>query len=313
MKKAFGPVPSRRLGRSIGINNIPPKVCTYSCIYCQIGKAIRMQTARQAFFEPDELAEEAGKVLSDIAGKGDYTDYLTIVPDGEPTLDIHLGTLVKKLKETGIPVAVISNASLIDRTGVQRDLAEADFVSLKIDAVTRTIWKKINKPHKSMDLDGILAGMLAFKDRYRGKLVTETMLIRDVNDSTDEIRKVASHVENLGPDTAYLAIPTRPPAFKNVKSATVKKVNEAFQIFSDRIPAVEYLTGYEGNAFASSGDPGGDVLSITAVHPMRDDAVHDLLDRSGADWQVVEDLVRQELLRKTRYKDHDFYLRKFKK
>src|SRR5690554_3234697 len=104
----FGPVPSRRLGKSLGVNNIPYKICTYSCIYCQVGKAIKMQINRQEFYKPEELFDEVKELLDSIQDEKDFPDYITIVPDGEPTLDVNLGVLIEKLKLLKIPVAVIS-------------------------------------------------------------------------------------------------------------------------------------------------------------------------------------------------------------
>jgi len=135
-RRVFGPVPSRRLGKSLGVNNIPHKICSYSCIYCQVGKAVKMQVQRQEFYKPEDLADEVRTVLNHFQKKEEYPDYITIVPDGEPTLDAKLGKLIELLQVRGIPVAVITNASLIPYSGVQSDLLKADYVSLKIDSVT---------------------------------------------------------------------------------------------------------------------------------------------------------------------------------
>ena len=133
MINIFGPVPSRRLGKSLGVNNIPYKFCTYACIYCQIGKAIKIQNKRQTFYKTEKLVEEVQSILSYIKSSSEYPDYITIVPDGEPTLDINLGKLIKDLKIFNVPVAVITNASLINNADVYRDLLIADYISVKID------------------------------------------------------------------------------------------------------------------------------------------------------------------------------------
>lgn len=158
-RRIFGPVPSRRLGKSLGVNNIPYKICTYSCLYCQAGKAIKMQVSRQEFYKPQVLVDEVKAVLSNIQNNDEYTDYITIVPDGEPTLDIHLGELIDRLKTIKIPVAVITNASLIQHPDVQKDLLKADYVSIKVNALTIETWKKINIPHKSLNLNEIASGI----------------------------------------------------------------------------------------------------------------------------------------------------------
>ncbi len=121
----FGPVPSRRLGRSLGINNIPPKICTYSCVYCQLGRTIKMQADRRAFYETEKVFQDVKNKVEKAKGKGETIDYLTFVPDGEPTLDINLGREIELLRPLGIKVAVISNSSLIWREDVIADFDQA--------------------------------------------------------------------------------------------------------------------------------------------------------------------------------------------
>lgn len=131
---AFGPVPSRRLGRSLGINNIPAKICSYACVYCQLGQTLQLAQERKPFFAPDEIIQAVGEQVASARRQGEPIDYLTFVPDGEPTPDRNLGHEIERLKSLGIPIAVISNASTIDRGDVQTDLNQADWVSLKVDA-----------------------------------------------------------------------------------------------------------------------------------------------------------------------------------
>jgi wyosine [tRNA(Phe)-imidazoG37] synthetase (radical SAM superfamily) len=181
--KAFGPVPSRRLGQSMGVNNIPPKICTYSCIYCQIGKTKELSIERQAFYRPEDLAMEVNAKVAEVEKRGTGIDYLSFVPDGEPTLDINLGRHIEFLKPLGIKVAVLTNGSLINLKDVQDDLAQADLVSLKIDAATKHTWRRIDRPHKSLDLETIQEGMGEFAQRFQGKLITETMLLKGINDA----------------------------------------------------------------------------------------------------------------------------------
>ena len=307
---AFGPVPSRRLGRSLGVNNIPPKTCTYACVYCQLGTTGRIRMDRQEFYDPEELASAVREKVAAARGKGESIDYLSFVPDGEPTLDVNLGRHMELLRPLGIPIAVISNASLIWREDVRDELSGADWVSLKADAASGDVWRRVNRPHGRLDLQAIQEGMLAFAQGYEGKLVTETMLVRDVNDTPESLQQVAAFLHRLSPDTAYLAIPTRPPAEPDAGGPEEETINRAFQILSDRLDHVEYLIGYEGNAFASTGDVEENLLSITSVHPMRDDAVEELLRKAGADWSAVRSLVDRGLLVETKLEGRRFYLRK---
>lgn len=309
---AFGPVPSRRLGRSLGINNIPPKVCTYACVYCQLGRTLTMQVERQAFYAPEEIVKAVQKQVNRVQTVGESIDYLTFVPDGEPTLDRNLGRAIELLRPLGHAIAVITNASLIWRADVRADLQKADWVSLKLDAVREDIWRRIDRPHGTVRLAAILDGALAFAAAFEGKLATETMLVEGLNDSEESVEEVADFVARLQPGTAYLAVPTRPPAEAWVQPPAEERINRAYQIFSARLGQVEYLIGYEGNAFTCTGDVAQDLLSITAVHPMREEAVGAFLARTGADWSVVHRLIEQEQLVETGYGGRRFYLRRLR-
>ena len=311
--KAYGPVPSRRLGQSVGINHIPPKVCTYSCIYCQLGRTMRMQLDRSTFYSPEEILREVDKQVAKARDKSERIDYLTFVPDGEPTLDLNLGKEIQLLKPLGIKIAVISNASLMWREDVRNDLVEADWVSLKVDAVTKDLWRRVNRPHKALKHEEVLEGMKVFTEVFKGELATETMMIRGVNDSDEEAEKIADFLEELRPDKAYIAIPTRPPAEKWVKPADERAINRAYQIFDRKLDQVEYLIGYEGNAFAFTGNIEEDLLSITSVHPMREEGVNELLSKANSDWDIVEILIKEQKLLELEYLGHKFYMRKFNK
>jgi len=308
---AFGPVPSRRLGRSLGINNIPPKHCTYSCLYCQVGRTLNLVADRRKFYTPEEIFEAAKEKVEKSRNFAEPVDYLTFVADGEPTLDINLGREIELLKSLGIKIAVISNASLVRQQAVQDDLARADWVSLKVDAVHPNIWRKIDRPHSSLTLKAVQEGMLQFKKRFTGRLVTETMLLKDVNDGDNHLSDIADFLHRLNPDIAYVAIPTRPPAEKRVFPASEEVVNRAYQIFSRKVAKVEYLIGYEGNEFAFTGDIRADILSITAVHPMSEEAMNQFLIHAGGEISVVEKLMSQEKIKQTSYNETKFYIRRF--
>lgn len=307
----FGPVPSRRLGQSLGINNIPPKVCTYSCIYCQIGKTEELSNERQAFYRPEDLASEVRDKVTEAKKRRTRIDYLSFVPDGEPTLDINLGRNIELLRPLGKKVAVLTNGSLINLKDVQEDLVKADLVSLKIDAGRVKTWRRIDRPHKSLDLKTIQDGMCEFARRFKGEIITETMLLKGINDAYEEIQKIARFLARLKPLKSYISIPTRPTAVKGVLPASDEALTMAYQVFSEQLPSVEYLMGYEGDEFGFSGNIVEDLLGITSVHPMREDSVREYLKRAGADWKVITDLIERGSLRKVEYQGKNFYLRKF--
>jgi len=307
---AFGPVPSRRLGQSLGINNIPPKICTYSCIYCQVGRTLNMQVNREEFYKTEEIVKSVEKQVKEAQKRGEHIDYLTFVPDGEPTLDCNIGKEIELLKSLRIKIAVITNATLLWREDVRKDLSKTDWVSVKIDAVSPGIWRKVNRPHKALQLDKILEGISKFSNSFDGELATETMLINNVNDKTDEFRKIARFISELKPYKSYLSIPTRPPAEKRVKSASEHSITMAYNIFRDHGIDTEYLIGYEGNAFAFTGNVEEDILSITSVHPIREEGVNELLTKAHADWSQIKKLIHEDKLVEVDYQGKKFYMRK---
>ncbi|MCF8331458.1 MAG: radical SAM protein [Bacteroidales bacterium] len=310
----FGPIPSRRLGRSLGINNIPPKYCSYFCVYCQIGTALEIGTERRSFYKTEQILEEIKQKIDHSEKSGEKIDYLTFVPDGEPTLDLNIGKEISEIKKiTDIPIAVITNSSLLWDKQVREELHQADWVSVKVDTINTKIWRKINHPSRKLDLEQIKQGTLAFAEEFNGKLMTETMLIKDMNDSTNTLQENADFIARLNPDTAFLAIPTRPPAKSTGQPPREEVIAVAYQTYSAKINHVETLLGYEGNAYAASGNSENDILSVTAVHPMRKDAVEDLLKKNKSDWKVVQRLIEQDLLKEVRHGEHTFYLRKLKK
>ncbi len=311
MSIAFGPVPSRRLGRSLGINNIPPKSCSYSCLYCQVGTTHGQTVMPKAFYPPEAIRDAVESQLEKARAGNEAVDYLTFVPDGEPGLDVNLGKSIDLLRPLGIPIAVISNASLLWREDVRTVTGKADWVSVKVDSVDEILWKQLNRPHESLRLSAILAGIRRFAQEFDGELVTETMLVEGVNDRAEGVARTADFVRDLGVATAYLAIPTRPPAEPGIRGPAEAVLNAAYQAFVRRVPQVEYLIGYEGDAFAFTGDIGRDLLSITAVHPMRESAVRSLLEKARAGWAVVDQLIEAGELAEAEYGGERFYLRRF--
>ena len=309
---AFGPVPSRRLGKSLGINNIRPKGCSYSCVYCQLGKTSENIVERRVFCQPCDILNEVRRKVDNAALRHERIDYLTFVSDGEPTLDINIGKEISVLKRIGTPIAVITNASMLRLKEVRQDLLNADYVSLKVDAVSEDLWRRIDRPHKTLRLNAVLNGIQDFAETFKGTVVSETMLVDGV-DYASEFERIAVFLAELKKlNRAYVAVPTRPPTEKWVKPAREEVLNVAFQVFSEKlgIDRVEYLIGYEGNAFAFTGNVEEDLLSIAAVHPMREEAVKKLLKKANADWQVIEKLLCENKLVELEYEGNTYYMRK---
>lgn len=308
---SFGPVPSRRLGKSLGINNIiSPKTCSYGCVYCQVGRTIKKSIKRETFSQPEVIFEKVEEHLKRL-GKENYPDYLTFVSNGEPTLDINLGKSIMLLKQFGLPVAVITNASLLFNESVREDLFQADWVSLKMDAGDNNTWQKVNRPVHGLDFEKLTESKNLFASEFKGILCTETMLVDGVNDFSDNFINVAQQVKNLNPVKAYLSIPTRPPAGFSVKAPDPEKLNQAWQIFSNMNINTEFLTGFEGTNTGFTGNIYEDILNITSVHPLREDSMIKLLGNNNACFEVVESLIRQRLIKVSAYEGKKFYLREY--
>ncbi|MBN1437966.1 MAG: hypothetical protein JW929_01030 [Anaerolineales bacterium] len=251
--------------------------------------------------------------MEGVQAAGEPLEHPTFVPDGESNLGINLQRTIRLLKPLRIPIAVISNASLIWQEQVREALLEADRVSLKVDAVDEPVWRRVDRLHRSLKLDAILEGALTFAHAFPGRLVTETMLAADVNDGEESLRHVADFLARLNPSAAYLAIPTRPPTVKSVDPPEERVVNRAYQILSTKAASLEYLTGCEGNAFSSTGSIQEDLLSITAIHSMRREAVDALLRKAGSSWESVHALVAQNRILETEYSGETYYVRRFQR
>lgn len=310
---AFGPIPSRRLGRSLGVNNVRFKTCSYSCIYCQLGRTEKTIAKRRLFYDPEDLVATVSGRIQAARKMGERIDYATFVPDGEPTLDVNIGKEISLIRQTGISVAVITNASLLWLDSVRQDLLNADLVSFKLDAVSEEAWKRINRPCQKLRLDMILEGILRFAEVFKGKLLSETMIVEGTDCGRDFGRMAAflSKLRNLS--KAYVAVPIRPPAEKWVRPASEEVVNSVFQVFEKELGAdrVECLVDYEGHAFSHTENARADLLGITSVHPMRLEAVKEFLQAAGADWQVITQLLRENKIKRIEFEGNTYYMRKF--
>ena len=310
---SFGPVHSQRLGMSLGINNIPAKRCTYSCIYCQVGTTLQPEYGRRAYYPPEDIFEDVRNRVEKAKELPVQIDYLTFVPSGEPTLDINLGREIALLKALKIPIAVITNASLLSRVDVREELFDVDVISLKIDTVQESLWRKMNRPVPSLGLAKIQDGIRAFKDKFFGRLITETLLIQGFNDSENSIEQTAIFLSLLQPFEAFLSSPFRPPAEKWVHGPREEILNRAYETFSRRIRRVKILTRAENEHFVSTGAAQQDLLAITSVHPMREDDVSAFLSRTGSSWRDVEQLLEQGELLKIEHEGQTFFLKRQKK
>ncbi len=283
----FGPIASRRFGRSLGVNNIPAKHCSYSCVYCQVGVTPHTEAGRGVFYEAGEIVAAVEEKVAACRAAEEPIDLISFVPAGEPTLDINLGEEIAALGHLGLPVAVITNGSLLWMEDVRRDLFAADVVSVEIDTVDEAVWRRLDRPCAALDFARVLNGIREFVRDYRGEFVTQTMLVRGVNDDVEAIDRVAAFIAEISPHRVCLSLPTRPPADARVEAPDEAAVVRAYATFAARIAGVELLTAVARDVFVKTGDPIADLVSTVSVHPMRQD---DLV-RDGVPLSVIDEVV----------------------
>lgn len=307
---AFGPVPSRRLGRSLGVNHIPYKVCSYSCRYCQVGPTPQTQIQRREFLSPSEIADAVARRVNDCTASGESIDYLTFVPNGEPTLDTNLGTHIRALAPLGIPIAVMTNASLLWKPEVRADLAGADLVSVKVDTARQENWRRVNGPDDRLDLETVLRGIRTFAQEYNGTLISETMLVGFLNDGAESVTSAAEFLSDISPARAYLGIPTRPPAYPDASPPTNLALVRAYETMRSRLDRVELLPMYESGDFPPADDPIRGLMAILAVHPMRESAMVSYLTEANLDAGQLDALVHDGRVDCVEHNGETFFVRR---
>lgn len=259
----YGPVPSRRLGRSLGVSIIPRKVCTYSCIYCQLGPTRVPRIEPVSYFDPDVVfAEIVDKVAATVP------DCITFVGDGEPTLSSDLGWYIRQCKARWeVAVAVITNGALLFREETRRNLLEADIVLPSLDAGDRETFEAMNRPHRMLAFEKVVEGLIAFRQMFRGQIRLEVMLVKGVNDSEQSIRGIRKLLWAIRPDRVDVAIPTRPPSERWVEPPDPERVLMAQRL----LHAAESMSRPENGSFefAGFGTLLEAVSGLSSRHPLR--------------------------------------------
>ncbi|MBP87739.1 MAG: radical SAM protein [Planctomycetaceae bacterium] len=216
MKYVFGPVPSRRLGRSLGIDPIPLKTCNWNCIYCQLGRTSPPANDRRDYFSPEAIITEVNAALA--SHEPGQIDWLTFAGSGEPTLHASLGWMIRELKAcTEIPIAVITNGSLLYLPEVRRHLLPADAVMPTLDAGSERLYRRIDRPVAELTFGRLVEGMIALRNEFEGKLWIEVMLIKGLNDSVAALEDIASVIRRIRPDDVHINLPVRPPTEASVE------------------------------------------------------------------------------------------------
>ncbi len=244
MTSIFGPVPSRRLGRSLGIDVIPPKTCSYDCIYCESGPTTHLTVNRQAFVDPDQVIQD---LLAYFREYPDSVDVLTFSSAGEPTLYEPMGYLVRGIKRhfPFLPLVLLTNGSLFWDSNVRKAVLDVDRVVPSLDAVSEQVFRSINRPHVSLDLTSIVEGLKALRKDYRGRFHLEVMLVAGVNDHPDELKKIRSIIDLVCPDRVELNTIVRPPADPGSGGLSAAEMEAAWAFFpADRTEIIGRFKGF---------------------------------------------------------------------
>ena len=304
-KYVYGPVPSRRLGRSLGVNPIPAKTCNYSCVYCQLGRTHELTNRRERFYPPQDIAAE---IREAVQLHGRELDYVTFVGEGEPTLCVDIGHLISETRNLcDVPIAVITNGSLLSMREVRAELSQSDVVMPSLDAGQGPTFRRINRPHGRIDLDAVVEGMSRFRDNFAGQLWVEVMLVRGVNDTQEELASIRSALDRVRPDRVFVNVPVRPPAESWVRAPEETAVSLAHSILEDAV----VIDAPESGTFSTGGfdDPVEAVVMIVRRHPMRRDQIAQTLNHLApkALAETIEELLSTGAVRALQYRGETYY------
>jgi wyosine [tRNA(Phe)-imidazoG37] synthetase (radical SAM superfamily) len=251
------------LGYSLGIDILPFKTCSLGCIYCQLGITQRKTVRREKFFDKEIILSQINKVIS----SGQRIDYITFSGSGEPTLNVSIGKLIQEIKKnTTIPVAVLTNSTLLSRKNVRDALSHADLVIPSLDAATQKIFARMNRPHPSLKIHQIIAGLIKFRQEYNGKIWLEVLFVKGLNDSPSHIQKLKQVITEIDPDRIQINTVVRPPAEKSAYPLSSHELEKIRKIFGKK---AEVVATFDKTQHMPSSDSINDaILSMVARRPV---------------------------------------------
>ena len=281
----YGPVPSRRLGRSLGIDLVPHKICTYDCIYCQIGKTTDKTLVRKEYVPVKEILEEVRRFLKEETSS---IDHLSLSGSGEPTLHSQIRSVIEGIKTiTSIPVAVITNGSLLYAEEVRQDLLDADIVLPSLDAVSSEVFMRINRPRPGFSIEKVIEGLVEFRKVYKGQIWLEILFCKDVNDSKEELLRMKKAVDRIQPDRIHLNTVVRPPSEKWAAPLSQKEMEEIQVYFGEK---ASIITEFDRHPSSISGrDIEEEILEILKRRPL---SLSDLSKGMGIPQNELEGYIR---------------------
>ncbi|MEN2997436.1 MAG: radical SAM protein [Brevinematia bacterium] len=305
----FGPIPSRRLGMSLGVDIIPHKICIYDCVFCEVGRTKRQTAMRREYVRKDDVIKELEAFFSCYDGK---IDHITITGEGETTLNSRLGEIISEVKDRfRYPVAVLTHSGNIYDEGVRNGLLLADVVCPSLDAVTQETFEKVNRPINSVRIEKIIEGLVRFREEFKNKILLEVLLVKGINDSEEELRKIGETCCLIKPDIVQISTVDRPGAYPDALPLSSEELRKAKMIISSYYANVEVLSRHYVNPEPLKKDIIGlreDIVEILRRRPL---TVLDVVIAEGIDFfkakQILSDLEREGVVEEVQINGTKFF------
>ncbi|MGE3063025.1 MAG: radical SAM protein [bacterium] len=302
---AYGPIPSRRFGRSVGVSPIPPKTCTYSCVYCQLGRTSKLTMTRESFFAPEQILKDIEVVIKSAEEK---IDFITFVGDGEPTLNKDLGSLISHCRNSfPYKTAVITNGSLLWMDDVRDDLSGADVVNITLSVSDDDTFSILHRPHRNLNFQKVLDGVTKFASFYKGEIWIEVMLVDGINTGKRAMKNLETIIDDLNPSNTFVMTPIRPPAEPWVKVPSKLKLIEAMSIFNGTKVTESENGAFGTEEFASAKEA---IIETSLRHPLRIEQGRMMEDVFNE--KVIDTLLNTGVLESREYEGKIFILPKNK-
>jgi wyosine [tRNA(Phe)-imidazoG37] synthetase (radical SAM superfamily) len=291
----FGPIPSRRLGMSLGVDLVPHKICNYDCVFCEIGRTIRTVNVRKEYIKKDDIISELESFFENFSGQ--QVDHITLTGSGETTLNVKLGEIIKEIKEKfSYPVAVLTHSGNIYDSQVREELRYADVVCPSLDAATQEVFEKVNKPHPGIKISEVIEGLRKFREIFKGTMLLEVLLVDGINNTEEELRKIGEAARYIGPDSVQINTVDRPGAYPEAKPLTHEQLEFAKSIIEKYHPNVVVLSRtykhLEKVRFASEEEFVEELMNMIKRRPM---TTLDIVASTGLDFFEVSNVVKKLL------------------
>ncbi len=301
----FGPVPSRRLGRSLGVNLVPKKICSYDCVYCEVGSTVITTVERKEYIELQKLLSE----IEEFTARNREIDVITLTGAGEPTLNSCIGSLIKAIKKiiTDIPVAVLTNGSLLYLQDVKESLLDADIVIPSVDSVNEKDFFMVDKPDRHISLGKVLTGIKEFSYLYKGKLWLEILMVKDFNDSSESIKKLGMWASTVRADKLQLGTIIRPPV-KNVSPVSFEQLKRIKRSLESFLSYPVEITGEFESESKCERISQNALLSSCNMRPLTKDDIIDIYGRSDDLDDTIFELLREGKLQERNFGNKRFFV-----